>query len=282
MELTDFLAAQGVDLAALGAAYLFILGNVIATAAVFTLSRGYLVITPNLAAKHYGLYVVVVLISFILATVLENELAAQQVNSLQYATIPHLLVLLVIHLRIYYDQEPWIVALGASGTVGAVLLVALTSLLTDQIQLAHWMTLILLLSLLGFLWYYSISTKRGFVTADSIYINSKELAKEVVAQQRPWLGLPQWVALTCASLMLTTLNAILRGISITEVPAIGILTESGMLLAITTLVCAVPALTYWLANKNWMPELTRFVWLVWLVVGFAFTYGNYLTGLRNI
>ena len=30
-----------------------------------------------------------------------------------------------------------------------------------------------------------------------------------------------------------------------------------------------------------MPELTRFVWLVWIVVGFAFTYGNYLTTLSH-
>jgi hypothetical protein len=28
-----------------------------------------------------------------------------------------------------------------------------------------------------------------------------------------------------------------------------------------------------------MPELTRFAWLVWLVVGFAYTYGNFLNGL---
>jgi hypothetical protein len=28
-----------------------------------------------------------------------------------------------------------------------------------------------------------------------------------------------------------------------------------------------------------MPELTRFVWLAWIVVGFALTYGNYLSSL---
>ena len=50
-------------------------------------------------------------------------------------------------------------------------------------------------------------------------------------------------------------------------------------IAVTATVCAVPASTYWLARKSWMPELTRFVWLVWIVVGFAFTYGNYLTTL---
>jgi hypothetical protein len=31
-----------------------------------------------------------------------------------------------------------------------------------------------------------------------------------------------------------------------------------------------------------MPELTRFVWLVWMVVGFAFTYGNILTRLHEV
>ena len=53
------------------------------------------------------------------------------------------------------------------------------------------------------------------------------------------------------------------------------------MLCITGLVCAIPATTYWLAHKHWMPELTRFVWLVWIVVGFAFTYGNFLTSLNR-
>jgi hypothetical protein len=41
----------------------------------------------------------------------------------------------------------------------------------------------------------------------------------------------------------------------------------------------VPAASYWLARKAWMPELTRFVWLAWIIVGFALTYGNYLSSL---
>jgi hypothetical protein len=57
--------------------------------------------------------------------------------------------------------------------------------------------------------------------------------------------------------------------------------ESGVLLAGTALVCVVPAATYWLTRKTWMPELTRFVWLAWIVVGFALTYGNYLSSLAQ-
>ena len=50
---------------------------------------------------------------------------------------------------------------------------------------------------------------------------------------------------------------------------------------VTAFVCAVPATGYWIARKTWMPELTRFAWLAWIVVGFAFTYGNYLTSLAK-
>ena len=61
--------------------------------------------------------------------------------------------------------------------------------------------------------------------------------------------------------------------------AVEIVGRSILLLGITALVSAIPAATYWLARHSWMPELTRFVWVVWLVVGFAFTYGNYLVSL---
>ena len=71
----------------------------------------------------------------------------------------------------------------------------------------------------------------------------------------------------------------LRGRGLGEIPAVDVAVESGLLMLITAAVCAVPAVSYWLSRKAWMPELTRFVWLVWIVVGFVFTYGNYLTNL---
>jgi hypothetical protein len=71
----------------------------------------------------------------------------------------------------------------------------------------------------------------------------------------------------------------LRGSGLAEIPAVQVLGSSAFLLSVTALVCAVPAATYWLAHKHWMPELTRFAWLAWLVVGFAYTYGNFLNGL---
>jgi hypothetical protein len=91
--------------------------------------------------------------------------------------------------------------------------------------------------------------------------------------------LTQWVALISASLGLGVANSLLRGRAIEEMPALEVAAESAFLLAVTLLVCAVPAATYWLTRKAWMPELTRFVWLAWIVVGFALTYGNYLSSL---
>jgi hypothetical protein len=91
--------------------------------------------------------------------------------------------------------------------------------------------------------------------------------------------LTQWVALISASLGLGVANSLLRGRAIEEMPALEVAAESVFLLAVTALVCAVPAGTYWLTRKTWMPELTRFVWLAWIVVAFALTYGNYLSSL---
>jgi hypothetical protein len=84
------------------------------------------------------------------------------------------------------------------------------------------------------------------------------------------------MALIGASVLLAIGNALLRGSEIAQIPALDVALESALLIVTTAFVCAVPAVSYWLARRAWMPELTRFVWLVWIVVSFAFTYGNYL------
>jgi hypothetical protein len=127
----------------------------------------------------------------------------------------------------------------------------------------------------------AISTQRTFIKASSIYIGSKETAGAAAAPQTPWLGLAQWVALIAASLALGIANSLLRGRGLEEIPSVEVAAESGLVLIATALVCAVPAISYWLTRKAWMPELTRFVWLAWIVVGFALTYGNYLTSLSR-
>jgi hypothetical protein len=110
---------------------------------------------------------------------------------------------------------------------------------------------------------------------------SKETLGTAVAPQKPWLGLPQWVGLVAASVSLGVANSLLQGRGLEELPAVDVAAESGLLLFVTALVCAVPAGAYWVMRKAWMPELTRFVWLAWLVIGFALTYGNYLTSLTQ-
>jgi hypothetical protein len=88
-------------------------------------------------------------------------------------------------------------------------------------------------------------------------------------------------ALVAASVALAIANSRCAGHGLEEIPAVDVRGRIRRLMLATTLVCAVPATTYWLARKAWMPELTRFAWLAWIVVGFAFTYSNYLTSLAK-
>jgi hypothetical protein len=171
------------------------------------------------------------------------------------------------------------VTLGAAATAATIVVGAALGFGTSLLGPPYWIALLLLASLLGFLWVKAISTQRAFVKASSIYVGSKEAPGPAALPQRPWLGLPQWVALIAASIGLGVANSLLRGRGLEEIPAVEVAAESGLLLVATALVCAVPAVSYWLARKAWMPELTRFVWLAWIVVGFALTYGNYLNSL---
>lgn len=278
-DLVGLFHDRGLDLAALGGAYLVALATVIATFAAFTAARHLLVFSPNRGARDYAIYVSLSLATLFIAIVLENETLPKGTATLHYAAVPQVLLLLGVHLAVWHRQEPWLVALGGSATAATVLVGALLGVTTSLVGPAYWIAFALLTALLVFLWRKAILTQRAFVTASSIYMSSKETLDAASTPQKPWLGLTQWVALVAASVSLAVANAVLRGRGLEEVPAVDIVTDSGLLLLVTTIVCAVPAASYWLTRKAWMPELTRFVWLAWIVVGFALTYGNYLSSL---
>jgi hypothetical protein len=276
-----FFANRGIDLTALGVAYLAMLATVALTFALFYTARKQLVVSPNRFSRDYGTYVSSTLAALAIAVVLENESLPAGSATLHYAILPQLVLLLVLHLKIWHRQEPWLVTLGAATTAATVVVGALFGLGTNLVGPACWIALALLAALLAFLWLKAISTQHAFIRANSIYVGSKETPGVARAPQQPWLGLPQWVALIAASIGLGVANSLLRGRGLEEIPAVEVATESGVLLALTALVCAVPAISYWVTRKAWMPELTRLVWLAWIVVGFALTYGNYLSSLAR-
>jgi hypothetical protein len=279
MNLAASLAERGVDLATLGAAYLILIATAVLTVAAFYTARSQLVVSPNRGSRDYGIYAASALATLLIAIVLENESLPAGSATLHYAFVPQIVALLSLHVWISYRLEPWLVTLGASATAATIVVGTLLGVATDLVGPAYWVALSLLGALLAFLWWKAVSTQRAFVNASSIYLASKETLGIASAPQKPWLGLPQWLALVAASLGLGIANSLLQGRGLEELPAIEVAAASGLLLLMTALVCAVPAGAYWLTRKTWMPELTRFVWLAWIVVGFALTYGNYLSSL---
>jgi hypothetical protein len=273
-----WLAAQGLGPAELGVAYVFLLANAALAALAFVAARRFLVISPNRGARDYGLYVSGLLTALLVAMVLDDELASPQ-PVLPIAATPHLAVLLVLHVWIYYRQTPWLVALGAASAVGAIGTLGVAALAGARLGIGHGLAALLLAALLGMLWWRSIATRWAYANARSIYVESKESAGAGSADDRPWLGLPQWIFLVAASLAVGVLNSVLRGSTLAEVPAATVAVQTAELLAVTAGVAAIPALSYWYARRSSMPGIAGFVWLVWLVVGFAFTYGNYLLRL---
>ena len=280
----DFTAAlhyRGITFATLGVAYLVFLASCVVTAAVYFAARKHLVVAPNRQSRNYALYTIAVLLTLIVATALDNELSRAVAPTLLYVAYPQILFLIAAHAWIASRTEPWTIQLGASALVGSALVAAAAAAATDSFRAAHGVTLVVIVGLLAFLWYSAISTKRGFKSAASIYVRSKETLDSAAAPQKPWLGVPHCAALVAASVALAIANALLRGRGLEEIPAVDVAVESGLLVLVTAFVCAVPATGYWIARKTWMPELTRFAWLAWIVVGFAFTYGNYLTSLAK-
>ncbi len=233
-------------------------------------------ISPNRWTRDYGVYACWLLTTLLIAIVLENELLPRGSATTHYVAVPQLLVLLGLHAWIWNRQDPWLVALGAAAAAATIVMTAVARARTRLHSAAYGVTAVMLAMLLTLLWRRAVSTKRAFVTASSIYIGSKETLDATTAAQRPWLGLPQWVALIVASVALAVGNSLLRGAALEQIPAAEVATESLLQILTTAGVSAIPASSYWLLRKAWMPELTRLVWLAWMLVGFAFTYGNYL------
>ena len=277
-DFPSFFRDRGVDLAALGGAYLILLATLILTIAAFFAVRRLLLISPNRGTRDYGIYVSLTLATLLIAIVIENESLPSGGATLHYVAVPQLLLLLALHLAIWRRQDPWLIALGAGAVAATIGVGAALGLTTSLLGPAYGIVLLVLASLLGFLWLKAVSTQRGFMKATSIYVGTKEAldTDPSASPQKPWLGLTQWALLIAASVALAVANSLLRGAAIEEIPAVDVAAESGLLLLVTALVCAVPAVGYWMTRKAWMPELTRFVWLAWIVVGFALTYGNYL------
>jgi hypothetical protein len=280
-DLSAAIAERGVDLGALGAAYGVLIATAILASVAFYTARSLLVVSPNRGARDYGTYVSLTLATLLVAIVLENETLPSGSATLHYVAMPQLVALLGLHLAVWHRPEPWVVTLAGAAAAATVVVGALLGLATKLLGPAYWVALLVLAGLIAFLWVKAVSTKRAFVNARSIYLSSKETPAQTAAPQKPWLGLPQWVALVAASIGLGVANSLLRGRGLEEIPVVEVAVESSLLLLVTGFVCAVPAAGYWAARKTWMPELTRFVWLAWIVVGFALTYGNYLNSLAR-
>lgn len=274
--------ARGIDLPALGAAYLTLLATTALTLAAFFAARKLLVVSPNRGSRDYGIYVSLALGALLIATVLENESLPSGKSALYYVIVPQLVVLLGLHLWISYRQEPWIVTLGAAAAAATTVTGLLVGLGTGLLGVLYWMTLLVLTALLVFLWRKAISTQRAFVKARSIHVGSKEALDAALTPQRAWPGWLQWAGLCAASVALGIASSLLRRGGLEAIPAAEVAAESALLLLVTALVCAVPAIGYWMTRRAWMPELTRFVWLAWAVVGFALTYSSYLSSLAPI
>jgi hypothetical protein len=283
LDLTSAFHDRGIDLESLGVAYLYFLGTVALTAGLFVAARAHLVVAPNRFTRDYAEYVTTVLATLLVATVLENELVPGQEPSLVYVAFPQLLLLMMLHVWIGYRQEPWLIELGASAVLASLIVAGIGLTIASSVQIAHIATFAVFVGLVVFLWLKAVSTKRGFMKASSIYITSKEsFDPSDPPPQKPWVGWLQWGGLVAASVLLAILNSMLRGSGLDQIPAVDVALQSTLLILVTVLVCAVPALAYWIARKTWMPELTRFAWLVWFVVGFAFVYGNYLSSLNRV
>ena len=270
-----------VSWAGLGVAYIFFLANLVIGGGLFVASRWKLVVSTGRGTRNYAMFVTVLTLVLMLATVLENELLQPGIEALPYEAVPNILLVFLLHLWALRFLEPWLVESGMAALTGAVIVGGVFGIVgLGTPRPAHWVIALVSCGVLIYLWIKSISTAKSFLTADSIYVNTKELQERADRDQKPWLGLPQWVALIGCSIALAVINQLLSGTDLELILATSVLFKTALLLLTTLSVSALPAAGYWYLKRQWMPELTQFVWIAWLITGFAMTYSNYLISLQ--
>ena len=250
---------------------------------MFFAARSLLVISPNRGSRDYGIYVSWTLAALLIAIVLENELLPADGAALHYVIVPQLAALMGLHLWIWYRQEPWLVALGGAATT-ATIARGRRARAHDELARAGATGSRCSCSrrCSSFLWLKAVSTQARVREGELDLPSSKETlgrrgrAAEAVARPAAVGGAARGERARSASRTRCSAAAGSRRFRRSRWPP-----SRASCLLVTALVCAVPAASYWLTRKAWMPELTRFVWLAWIVVGFALTYGNYLSSLAQ-
>ena len=178
------LLSRGITLETLGLAYLGLWLSFLIGAIFFVILRANLVTSPNRSSRDYGLYASVLITTLMVAMVLENEILPVASLSLPYAALPQLLVIFVIHLWIYYRQEPWIIALGVASLSTTTLLAVGLLYAAQFVRPVHWFVLPLTAGLLIFAWVRCISTKRSFLKSSSIYASLARRTKPTMSAPR--------------------------------------------------------------------------------------------------
>src|SRR5688500_904244 len=115
-DLSTLFAERGIDLAALGAAYLILIATAALTVAAFYAARRLLVISPNRGSRDCRSDGWLTRAALLTATVLENEPLPARSAPRHYVVIPQILALTGLHVWIWYRQEPWLVALAGAAT----------------------------------------------------------------------------------------------------------------------------------------------------------------------
>ena len=160
--LINTLAERGISPEALGIAYMFLVANAAFAGALFMVCRSELLISPNRASRSYALFMALLMGALLVAGALENELLPPA-TTLPYAIFPHILLLLIIHLWVYYRHEPWLIALGISSTAGLVLPVVALGFIGLGVRPAHWVIVGVATALLITVWMRACTTKRAFL-----------------------------------------------------------------------------------------------------------------------
>ncbi len=262
---------------AFGVAYAYFIACVVLAGLLYMFFRWQIVLNPGAITRRYAVAVQLIGLLYVIASILENAISDNGTSNLPYESLPLIGFVIIVHYLADREEQP-AVLIFAFSLVIAIMAVGFVALSMGWVEIrpGQWVIGAVGAGMVGYTLAQTTRTKKSYIGRAAV--ERKVSMKRAIPGVRAWLSVEQWVALAVASLVVAAVTQTLAGSSLLSVPARRIFYHMVVLLGGTLIIGLLYSGLHWLLSRRSAGELAWVLWMVWILIAFASTYGMFLVG----